>query len=145
MTARLAPWLLVLTAACSSTPSSTPPSTSTSDAPVATAPTTSPTSTTTSAPGATGAATPPATASTSPAAPTGAETACKADADCVFVVTTCCDVCNGGSQVAVNSSAADAVKARTRGQLDCAHHACTMRACLNPPKPACRAGVCTAS
>lgn len=53
-------------------------------------------------------------------------TLCEAPADCVLVVTTCCDQCNGGKAVAVNTKHVDDTKGM-RGS--CTGVACTKRGC----------------
>lgn len=53
-------------------------------------------------------------------------TLCEAPADCVLVVTTCCDQCNGGKAVAVNTKHVEETKGM-RGS--CTGVACTKRGC----------------
>jgi hypothetical protein len=76
---------------------------------------------------------PPLSSSAEPAASDGPAplvptdwTLCEAPADCVKVVTTCCDECNGGKAVAVNTKHVEEAKALRGG---CSGVACTKRGC----------------
>lgn len=53
---------------------------------------------------------------------------CNASTDCALVVTTCCDQCNGGKAVAVNSAHAKDVAAKH--PKSCQDVACTERGCM---------------
>lgn len=62
---------------------------------------------------------------------------CSKPADCVLVVTTCCDQCNGGSAVSVNLAHEAKAKAL---KPECGQQACTLRACST--RPSCEYGQC---
>jgi len=63
---------------------------------------------------------------------------CSAAGDCTLVVTTCCDQCNNGKAVAVNT--AHAKDAQAMRPKSCDGVACTERGCMT--RAACNAGRC---
>ncbi len=67
--------------------------------------------------------------------------ACVADADCVVVQLTCCDACNGGIVVGVNTAYADEVTRQYITPAVCAETACTEMAC-SAITANCRGGRC---
>lgn len=65
-------------------------------------------------------------------------TLCETPPECVLVVTTCCDQCNGGQAIAVNTQHVEDVKAM-RGRCD--QVTCTKRGCSTQTN--CIHGRCT--
>ena len=62
---------------------------------------------------------------------------CNQPSECVLVVMTCCDECNGGAAVAVTRSHENDAKAL---KPDCGQQTCTMRACTT--RASCEYGEC---
>jgi hypothetical protein len=65
-------------------------------------------------------------------------TLCETPPECILVVTTCCDQCNGGQAIAVNTKYVEDTKAM-RGRCDQVN--CTMKACSTQTN--CLHGRCT--
>jgi hypothetical protein len=61
---------------------------------------------------------------------------CESNDDCVKVVTTCCDECNGGTAVGVAKQHADSIQKGSCGPAV----RCTMRGCFT--RVACESGAC---
>jgi hypothetical protein len=66
--------------------------------------------------------------------------ACVTDEDCTVVEMGCCDHCNGGWQMAVNTKYVD--HAMTWHESECETAACTRMACEETLSPVCDGGVC---
>jgi hypothetical protein len=66
--------------------------------------------------------------------------ACETDADCEIVELGCCDRCNGGTALSVNSAAKDKV-AKEWGEAGCKDRACTELGC-SALKTRCREKEC---
>ena len=66
---------------------------------------------------------------------------CVMDEDCAVVEMGCCDYCNGGWQMAVNSKHADRA-AQIWHEPSCGTEACTKMACVDTYSPVCDGGVC---
>ncbi len=66
---------------------------------------------------------------------------CSESSECVVLETGCCDHCNGGALVSVNSKYSDAAMEAFR-QRSCENTACTKMACAWSFTPVCDAGTC---
>ncbi len=73
-------------------------------------------------------------------APDPAWLTCETDADCAVVEIGCCDHCNGGRVIPVNTQSAG--EAETRYHAECPDdQRCTLRGCFGP-EAACESGQC---
>src|SRR3989338_1668806 len=66
---------------------------------------------------------------------------CSADSDCTVVELKCCDHCNGGMVVSVNSGHVEDVK-KEYGEVCSPTHGCTLKAC-SEELPRCEGNTCT--
>lgn len=67
--------------------------------------------------------------------------ACLTDGDCTVVEMGCCDYCNGGWQMSVNTKQVDRA-IQTWHEPSCEIEACTKMACEQSLSPVCDGGIC---
>jgi hypothetical protein len=67
--------------------------------------------------------------------------ACLTDEDCTVVELGCCDACNGGWQLSVNTKHVDHATQELH-ESDCGTTACTRMACVDALSPVCDGGLC---